>query len=825
MIRLLLALLIVIPQAAFALDLTPPAGDLSVSYLSNIFGVVDGVLHGVGSQIVGTMFGVFNSAILTLGIIILTYIFFVSTINTAHEGEVLGKKWSSIWIPLRTVGGIALLLPKATGYSIIQIMVMWIVVQGVGAADAVWSTALNYMQRGGSIVEPSQNVVTAGGGNTTPIATYTPLKDNSWVVNYAAAILKSEICMFTLQNSLVLLNKTNPNTNPTPPDFAGNIQAVNNQGSPNIVYGTDQGANIFFPGAITDPSFSKYSGACGKVSWTFIPSEIQNMLGQVPGVPATTIANPAGLSAYDSESVAVRQMVLDLMPIAQTIANQIVPTSSNTPPQTPNFSNFTNSLQYAGADYITILMPALRQAQTGQVRLVTSFIDKAKSVGWILAGSYYFNLLLVNGVYRNIGVVQNSSVIQAQYPQSYNGVLSNAFGPTVTNNLNTWLPPAANVTIPCAFSDIFSQYACVEYQFLTAGAGSSQFNPNTPNLQVGGAGAGGSTTDGLGILNTFGNNFTGLQVQLMNIQLTTQDPIITVAQLGYALINWVEGTWTTVLSVIAVAYALLAAGAFFAGGVATVAAIALQSAMSWLLPILATCTIAALVTGSMLAYYVPMIPYILFLFGAIGWFSAVIEAMVAAPLVALGITHPEGHDLLGKGEQSMMLLAGVFLRPMLMVFGFILGVILSNVAIWLLNQGFSQAWAITAQFKDWFAGGIVYLIATFSIYMGIVVAVINRSFALIYEIPDTIMTWIGGPAQQKGGAQALEEVKGKLGRDVETGGGTMQKAVDSSATGMMQLGTAATKGVAGMSGGSGGGGGGAGGGGEGGGAPPMPPPV
>src|SRR3989338_11629156 len=50
-----------------SLSFAPPASDYSVVFLGNIFGVVDGVLHGSGSQIMGAMFGVFNAAVLALG--------------------------------------------------------------------------------------------------------------------------------------------------------------------------------------------------------------------------------------------------------------------------------------------------------------------------------------------------------------------------------------------------------------------------------------------------------------------------------------------------------------------------------------------------------------------------------------------------------------------------------------------------------------------------------------------------------------------------------------------------------------------------------------
>ena len=65
-----------------SLSFAPPPGDYSVIFLGNLFGVVDGVLHGTGSQIMGTMFGVFNAAVLALGGIIIMYTLMVSTMNT-----------------------------------------------------------------------------------------------------------------------------------------------------------------------------------------------------------------------------------------------------------------------------------------------------------------------------------------------------------------------------------------------------------------------------------------------------------------------------------------------------------------------------------------------------------------------------------------------------------------------------------------------------------------------------------------------------------------------------------------------------------------------
>lgn len=174
-----------------ALSFAPPSGDYSMVFLGNIFGIVDGVLHGSGSQIMGALFGVFNAAVLAIGGIIISYTTVVSTMNTAQEGEMLGHKWSSIWIPLRSTAGLALLIPKASGYCMMQIFVMWIIVQGVGAADKVWNAALSYLNRGGVIIQTQDNPSTMlSGGSGSELATG------------GMDILVGQVCMLGLQQQL-----------------------------------------------------------------------------------------------------------------------------------------------------------------------------------------------------------------------------------------------------------------------------------------------------------------------------------------------------------------------------------------------------------------------------------------------------------------------------------------------------------------------------------------------------------------------------------------------------------------------------------------------
>src|SRR5581483_1158342 len=147
---------------------TPPPTDKSVDFLGHIFGpAIGGIqLHGTANPALMHMFERFNTAILTVGTIIISYIAIISTINTAQEGQVMGRKWSSIWIPLRTLLGMLVLIPApASGFSVMQSIVIWDIMQSIGAVDSVWNGILNDMGNGLSplqgITRPAANDVQA----------------------------------------------------------------------------------------------------------------------------------------------------------------------------------------------------------------------------------------------------------------------------------------------------------------------------------------------------------------------------------------------------------------------------------------------------------------------------------------------------------------------------------------------------------------------------------------------------------------------------------------------------------------------------------------
>lgn len=131
-----------------------PAGDKSLEvFLNALFGPLVGG-SDAGSNPLGPMFGVLNGVVLSVAGVMVAYQMLAGTLATAHEGEVLGRRWSSMWIPLRISIGASLLMPMSSGFNAIQVVVMWLAMQGIGAADIMWNTFADSSVTDSSYVAP-----------------------------------------------------------------------------------------------------------------------------------------------------------------------------------------------------------------------------------------------------------------------------------------------------------------------------------------------------------------------------------------------------------------------------------------------------------------------------------------------------------------------------------------------------------------------------------------------------------------------------------------------------------------------------------------------
>ena len=146
--------------------------------------------------------------------------------------------------------------------------------------------------------------------------------------------------------------------------------------------------------------------------------------------------------------------------------------------------------------------------------------------------------------------------------------------------------------------------------------------------------------------------------------------------------------------------------------------------------------------GVTLLYLLPILPFIRFMFGIVGWLLNILEAIVAIPLIALAHLATGGGGISGDmARQGYFMIFSLFLRPALMIVGLIIGLLMFSVSIEILNSMYKYAllgFHGTAQVEH--PGGLSVFVYTL-IYVLIAYAACNMCFQMIEDVPDHIFKW------------------------------------------------------------------------------------
>jgi conjugal transfer/type IV secretion protein DotA/TraY len=724
--------------------------DQSVNYLSQIFGSMNGIIPGGSSlTLLGTMFKTFNTTILAVGALMLVYMTVVGVMATAHEGEFMGKKWNNIWIPIRAVLGIAMMVPTGSGYSALQLVMMWVIIQGIGAADTLWSTVLNYVNIVGSPYSQA-SLPSTGAANTFAGIFQGLVCDASARMSKADPTNSSNGGYYCNNSSDSFCSSSltvNPNSTTLslgPAGTCGTITYCNQTSScsdPNSI------SCLACQGQVT--ALQAIIPTLGGIAQQMVNADYSyrdfyahsNMMANNPGwqwiynycsaqnIPQNQccIGSDSPVSTCKAASGGTSFPDVNNSGNPQNASDDAVSKIywSYWPQLGPNLGTGTNFINTAVGYYMNQLQGAYTTYITSQGQNNASGgtigIDVTK--GWIYAGGYYYFLASMTG----------KSVNNALPDLKYNGpsnIASSVMG-GYRNNFNAALT-LENAATGSSGNAVTNQV-------------SQPFNSTMSTVST-----------------TFQTSVGNQKNPLVGIQIA-----------GTVLLLAADIAFVVILAVvIAMGIAgdidifVLGSGAVDPLGPTTgMVLIFIVPAIYFVLGILIT-------LGGLLSVYTPLIPYLVFTFGAIGWLISTIEAMVAGPLVALGVISPSGHhELLGKAEPALMLLFNIFLRPSLMIFGLIAAMLLANVVLIMINALF---WPVVyVSLVETGGSGIepIGIIMFLSAYVMLIVAALNKCFAVINVIPQQVMRWISGQGE------AVETPLGEIKGAVEAAGGKTMGAM------------------------------------------------
>jgi len=163
-----------------------------------------------------------------------------------------------------------------------------------------------------------------------------------------------------------------------------------------------------------------------------------------------------------------------------------------------------------------------------------------------------------------------------------------------------------------------------------------------------------------------------------------------------------------------------------------------------------------------LYYVLPFLPFIYFFFAISGWIKSIFEAMVAMPLWALAHLRIDGEGMPGPGAANgYFLLLEIFLRPILIIFGFIASIAIFAALVNILNDIFDLVVANVGGYDQELeakiaTGAITGMISKLNVSRGpideffytamyaIICYIMGlASFKLIDTIPNNILRWMG----------------------------------------------------------------------------------
>lgn len=706
---------------------TPGSGDAAIEMLREIFGtaithIVGGSTAGAESataNMLGSAFGVFNGGVLFFGSLLLTWVTIFGLTNTANDGQVLGKKWSTFYTPLRTFTASAMLIPSTSGYSMVQLAILLIVTWSVGFASNMWSHVVDYVVDGTTTDQVMRSVI-----------------DDRQFDQIALNALGMEVCAYGLSKGV----------NDTTGSKLNLQLRVRNQkiatGSTSTTYNTTLD--------MRDPAWPGSEEVCGTMVLTSTFTKPDSNRSSVNQATATLGDEVAKLQANIS-NIRYKAAMDSFAKMAPQVQEMI--RVSDTPGAVFSASRVQAVIDQARA---TMLQDVRNEVAKDVGAANTNLKARLTQGGWVMAGSMERELMAVKDAIRGAMKTQmqfSPGTYSPDHILGGSGAVSNAIQLTMIR---------------------YTSLAGFVMQKLDQGADTQTRNPtDMPKLRTGlrpdDFTDGGTTvkTQIQAYCNSLANWAMSGAVFWLGEDGT--DPVMQVKDLGDWMATFGETVFVTKMLLVSVVdglfegskaasnqtvlgtnmAALLSVGPGVLGFILTY----IQETFSLLKPGL----YSILYCGYFLGMWIPMVPFYVFSLGVIAWLVQVVESLAAGSLWMVMHLTPERDDsFIGSQQQGYLLLMSLFARPPLMVLGLVASMAILIPSVRYINAGYMAAFrSIQADSIT----GLLSLGGFMLIYCVIILGVFSLVFSLPQTLPDRILRWIGAGISDMGEQNTMSRIE------------------------------------------------------------------
>ncbi|AYK25673.1 TPA: DotA/TraY family protein [Pseudomonas aeruginosa] len=711
--------------------------DHSVDMLRSIFGpVIDALVTGAdpdtvsaASNVIATMMSFFNSGILIVGTLIVSYVAAIGTINTANDGEAMGRNWSSLWTPVRIVAGGAVLLPTASGYSFIQLVVLMFALWGVGFANGTYKTGMAI-----GVLSPDSVVQ----GVNDPGSFY-GLRDfgKQYLAASYCARAANQIYPGAQVSAAPSADKTTTNGGRT--EYLFQIKdrnATTNLGGGEPLCGT--------------VSISQYTAQPAKDA-TGIEAALEQLR----------------VAAQNAKIQAATKLMTDLEAWVNTWPDDISGDWSNV--DSAKFNELVNS---AETQVAAALMAALSDT-TGVKSGFQSLATSLTSEGWAMSGGWHQRVGEVRG---RIAAITSESVGSVSVPSlsalPADAAASRLIGSvtTVTEAISKKSETKGNYKAPTSGpGDLTSVIPKDAQSDINIGSINADFdakvslwiNSMMESMVEMATGANSSGTTPLcGTAGQMGGSLN---------RMKCIGDYLTVARAGIGAADVAIKTGATALRVVAGTLSSVK-------GVGT--GLDLDKVVTpiwdWVIevPVKQLAMMATYIEP--MAFYfgvfLPSLPYVIFMTVVVGWILAVLQSLIAAPLWAVMHMTPD-RTFVGSQSQGYLLLLSLFARPALAVVGLFAAMLVSDPIIDFIAKGFfaMRGAVVTSTGTVGAIASFLSFAWWFMVFGLTLLPVLYMIFGLPQILPDHVLRWIGAGVSDLGETQAVGQMRSGMAHAASSG--------------------------------------------------------
>ena len=692
--------------------------------------------------------GLFNVFCMALGMALFSWNATVGTMQTAHEGKVFGSNWSSLWAPIRTIAAVAMFtpLPAVDNYNAVQVSVSWLVRGSTASASIVWA-------RASTLVLNHQAPVTA-----PELAFDQEVLGAVWKLVSCQAVTQRAVNDYirgtTSQNANTIRIAVDVRTR----RVGGGVRE-DDLNYDELTYVDPDGLETLheFGTRADGHKTDDYPfEACGTITLPAPPEIVRRAAGQeqnwynthrsameavtAPLRREADILLLAALKAPGDAHTAIQAGAASTMIAAgtdyQRILSRALPGIARDSAIAVTDSSGTLSgpareridLLVAGA-YSETCSREGAQASDSTLQLICR--EAGSGQGWLGAGAWYMHMARFA---NEANALYNARPEAVHFPDFETQLKAAADQAEIQAGHGFWKRMFGDAGKDPAFKTLAGYDEALRQQWNAAVIIAAERGARIDGRLIEGAFHEEGVNPAMAGWWPDTRRWLAGKTRDWFLPPATVDPMAAVAEFGNAQMVWGLG--------------LIGGGEVASNLLGRVAQrLPLVGVVEDLGRVAVVIGWALMSSGAFLAFILPMLPFLLWTTAVTGYFILVAEAIIAVNLWAVAHLRMDGHSFAGEAaRQGYYLVLALTLSPILMVFGFLLGMAIFKASASLIGIGFDAAMRGIAHDQSW----VIWLLgmAVLAIVMVIIYVVLaERSFSLVAELPSKILRWVGASAE------------------------------------------------------------------------------